>query len=118
MRAVKHDEEHLQIACVRWFRLQYPHIIIHHSPNGGKRGLLTAIRFKQMGTIAGFPDLFIAYPAKGFHGLFIEMKNGREGVVSQEQKRMLSALDGNGYKTIVVRSFDDFISAVNDYIRA
>lgn len=54
----KHEEEALQMACVQWFKLQYPHVIIHHSPNGGKRAVKVnakgekycpeGLRFKKM----------------------------------------------------------------------
>ncbi len=54
------QEDRLQIACVRWFRIQYPEHLIHHSPNGGKRNAIEAKKFKDMGVVAGFPDLFIA----------------------------------------------------------
>ncbi len=113
---MKNGEDMLQIACVRWFRVQFPNIIIHHSPNGGKRNLMTAIKFKAMGTLAGFPDLFIAYPAKGYNGLFIEMKDGKKGVVSQAQKDVIANLKSYGYKAEVVRTFQDFVNIVSDYI--
>ncbi len=113
---MNHKEENLQIACVRWFRMQYPNIIIHHSPNGGKRHVLTAIKFKAMGTLAGFPDLFIAYPSKGYHGLFVEMKNGKEGVVSRDQKAVLANLAAYGYKTMICRSYTEFIKYATAYI--
>ena len=95
-RITSRPEQALQIQCVQWFRLQYPNILIHHSPNGGKRSYVEAAIFKAMGTLAGWPDLFIAYKSNGFGGLFIEMKS-KDGRPSKSQKDIGLLLFNSGY---------------------
>lgn len=62
---MRHIEENMQIACARWFGLQYPRYaqLLHHSPNGGRRNYIEAARFKAMGTKAGFPDFVLFHPS-------------------------------------------------------
>jgi len=46
---MKHIEDNLQIACVNYFNMQYPHFIIHHSANGGKRTIfMKGLKGKQL----------------------------------------------------------------------
>jgi hypothetical protein len=113
-QARKNLESSLQIMCVRWFKMQYPEKLIHHSPNGGQRNLLEAIRFKAMGTMAGFPDVFIPEPEGDKHGLFIEMKYGT-GVLSDYQKACMSRLNERGYVAVVAASFEEFEKIVREY---
>lgn len=115
---MRHTEENTQIQCVRWFAYQYPHfsLLLHHSPNGGFRNITEAVRFKQMGTRKGFPDLVLLVPAKGYHGLFVEMK-ATKGKQSDEQKQYQKAVENVGYKYVLCRSIESFIAQVNDYLR-
>jgi hypothetical protein len=113
---MKHLEDTLQITCLRWFKLQHPHILIHHSPNGGRRNVREAARFKQMGTVAGFPDLHIAAPRKGFHGLYIELKAGKNKPTGS-QISVMRTLQSEGYRCEVCYSFDEFTNVVNDYLK-
>lgn len=112
------DEEHrLQCACVRWFRYAYPHHLLYAVPNGGQRSVVTAAKLKAEGVVAGVPDLFLAVPKGEAHGLYIEMKNGRKGVVSEVQRSVMAMLEAQGYRCAVCRSFDDFREAVEEYLR-
>lgn len=116
-KKMKHDEDELQIACVKWFSMQYPKLskLLHHSPNGGRRNAREAARFKKMGTRAGFPDLILMYPAKGFHGLCIEMKTatGRQQATQKEWQKQLESV---GYKYELCRSIEAFIAITKDYL--
>ena len=112
---MNHIESKIQQACVTWFRLQYPDTIIAAIPNGGKRGIKTAMAMKREGVLAGMPDLFIASARDGFHGLFIEMKSAK-GTTTPEQKIVLEKLRDEGYIVFVCRSFDDFQAIVNNYM--
>ena len=47
--------------------------------------------------------------------MFIEMKNGRAGVVSDNQKRMMMILTKHGYKCVVCRTHDDFFAQLHEY---
>ena len=111
------EERKLQIKCVAWFKIRYykHHELLHHSPNGGSRNIVEATMFKKMGTRPGFPDLFLAVPKNGYHGLFIELKTGN-GRLNTNQKTMLKRLEQNGYKVSIVRSFEEFVITINDYM--
>lgn len=112
------DLEHrLQCACVRWFRLAYPQH--HHNlfavPNGGYRTPATAAKIKAEGALPGVSDLILLIARGGYHGLLIEMKTdkGRQSEAQREWQRLIGA---DGYKYVVVRSIEEFIKVVNDYL--
>ena len=111
-------EDRLQIGCVRWFSLAYGDYarLLHHSPNGGHRNVMEAAKFKQMGVRAGYPDLTLLVPRKGFHALFIEMKT-QKGKQSEHQREYQKELEEQGYKYIICRSVEEFIKQVDDYMR-
>ena len=109
------DREHqAQVACVNWFRMQYPEKLIHAIPNGGARNIIVARKLKAEGVVSGVPDLFIPEPSKGYHGLFIEMKV-KGGRLQETQKDMIDKLESRGYKCHVCWSVDDFMKVVNEY---
>lgn len=108
-------EHALQVGCLRWLHLQYPNVIVWATPNGAWCGIKQATKLKAEGMVKGVPDLQIPMARKGFHGLFIEMKNGKKGVVSDEQHDMMVRLRNEGYQCAVCRSLDDFMNIVNDY---
>lgn len=116
---MEHEEEDLQIKCVKWFSLQYNKLalLLHHSPNGGKRTLFEAKRFKEMGTRKGFPDLGLFFPNAKYHGLFIEMKS-KKGVQRASQKQMQSLLEMAGYRYEIVRTFEGFVDCIRRYLRS
>jgi hypothetical protein len=44
------SESKLQIAMVKWFRLQYPDHVLYAIPNGGNRSAITGAIMKAEGT--------------------------------------------------------------------
>lgn len=112
-----HAEDDLQMQCVRWFRLQFPKLarLLHHSPNGGRRDAREGARFKQMGTQAGFPDLILLVAANGYHALMLELKT-RTGRQQDTQKEYQQLVEAQGYKYVVIRSFDQFRETIKDYL--
>lgn len=112
---MRHAEYNIQVACVTWFRLQYPHHLIYHVPNGERRDAVTGARLKRSGVVAGVPDLVIPY-ANGKHShLYIELKAGSSGRVSANQKHVIEQLKEGGACVAVCRSVDDFIDTVRAY---
>ena len=55
----KHYEDDLQRDVMEFIRLQYPHIISFHVPNGGKRSAREAARLKRQGVLAGVSDILL-----------------------------------------------------------
>lgn len=114
---MKHLEDDLQKLCVKWFDYAYCRLSLnlHHSPNGGKRNLIEAAKFKAMGTRRGFPDIVLLYPSKGYHALFIELKT-EKGRQSPSQREWQKNIEQYNYKYAICRSLDDFIKTIKDYL--
>lgn len=115
---MRHNEDRLQIGCVRWFGYQYPQfaLLLHHSPNGGYRTASEGAKFKAMGTRAGFADLVLLLPRGIYHALFVEMKT-EKGRQTALQKQWQDAVEKQGYKYEICRSFGDFINIITNYIK-
>jgi hypothetical protein len=113
---MKQDEHNLQMACVNWFRLQYPKLLIYAIPNGGQRNAIVAAKMKAEGVLSGVPDLHIPVAKGRFHGLYIEMKAGKNKP-TENQRTVMQKLQDEGYKCDVCYSFDNFVSLVNEYLR-
>jgi hypothetical protein len=115
-------EHHLQASCVRWFRMQYPRLLLFAVPNGATLSGDARMRAQQWarleaeGAIAGAADLFLAVPRGEFAGLFIEMKTPR-GKQSDRQKEFEKRAIEAGYGYAVPRTFDQFVAIINQYLK-
>lgn len=114
---MKNEEHKLQVACVKWFRYQYPNYAgrLFAIPNGGARSAVTGAMMKAEGVMAGVPDLFLAMPTCLKCGLFIEMKVGRNKP-SPAQRQVMADLEEQGYDVAVCYTFDQFVDVVNVYL--
>lgn len=92
------------------------HIPIVHIPNEGKRSLSYAARMKRMGLRSGFPDLLVPLARGGYHGLFIEMKYGKNKT-TKEQKEWLERLSAEGYACAVCYNSAEAIKTIESYNR-
>lgn len=112
-RKPRHIEESIQVACVKWFRLQYPNLVIFAVPNGGSRNLYEAKNMKESGTLAGVADLVIV--GNGGRVLFIEMKAGKN---KQEDSQVLfqNKVEKLGHKYIICRSREQFMKEVDLWV--
>lgn len=113
------DEEHkLQVSMINWFRLQYPSM--RHNlfaiPNGGRRDAATGRRLKDEGVLAGVSDLILLKNNRCYGALLIETKT-RKGIQRESQKEWESKITADGYKYVIVRSLDEFIEVVTDYLK-
>ena len=112
-RKPRHIEESIQVACVKWFRLQYPKLVIFAVPNGGSRNLYEAKNMKESGTLAGVADLVIV--GNGGKVLFVEMKAGKN---KQEDSQVLfqNKVEKLGHKYIICRSREQFMKEVDLWV--
>lgn len=108
-------ESKLQQACIKWFRLQYPKLVLFAIPNGGYRNAVTGAILKAEGVMAGVSDLILLYPAGGYHGLCIEMKT-EKGRQTDTQKEFQKRVEAVGYKYTICRNFDTFAKAIQEYL--
>lgn len=113
----RQDESSLQRCCVAWFRLQYPKLatLLFAVPNGGSRNAIEAARMKGEGVTAGVADLLLLVPGNGYHGLAIEMKAGKNKQ-TEKQIEWQKAVEAQGYRYIVCRSFDEFRQAIQNHL--
>lgn len=114
---MKGKEAQLQSECLKWFGYQYPELapLMIHIPNGGSRNTIEAANLKKQGVKAGVPDLFLAIARGGKHGLFIEMKWGKNKA-TRKQKYYLELLFQNGYQTAICYDFDSFTTIIHQYL--
>ena len=90
---MKHQESTLQTACVRWFRYQYPHLVIYAVPNGGSRNVREAQRLKAEGVLA--------------------VKGNRQTANQKDFQKKVIAL---GHTYAVCYTFEEFQKVVENYI--
>lgn len=84
-------------------------------PNGGSRNAIEAKGLKRGGVLSGVPDIFMAIPSKGHHGLFIEVKS-KKGIPSDNQSAMMERLTGQGYLCLILNDSVKMEEAVKDYL--
>jgi hypothetical protein len=84
-------------------------------PNGGHRNKIVAARMKEEGVKAGVPDLELPVARCGWHGLFIEMKAGRNKPTG-DQKEWLEALTDQGYLAVVCWGWVEAAALIESYL--
>ena len=113
-----------QVAVVTWFRMQYPeHCMRLIASGNGLHIAGTAIhkaikwrKFRDSGGVAGVADLFLAIPAGRYHGLWVEMKYGKN-TVTDEQNHFLSDMADAGYAIVICYSAQSAIDAIKIYLK-
>lgn len=111
----KQTEAQLQKQCVAWFKMQYPYLLIHSTPNEGKRESYRGANLVAAGLSAGYPDLTIDEPRKAYHGLRMELKVGYNKL-TERQKWWRDQLLAKRYAWYEVRSFEEFQLVVKNYL--
>lgn len=112
----EHEE---QVAFFKWAAYFLPddlYPLLFAIPNGGHRNKAVAGKLKAEGVKPGVPDIFFAWPRLGKAGLWIEMKRQKKGTTSPDQKRMIAALRGAGYKVEVCKGFEAAREVLQDYM--
>lgn len=121
VKSIHQSEDALHKTCIQWFDIQYPKLrnTRHHSPNENPmtNNRITIIRYNtkqsSMGRVAGWPDLQLFYNGKI---LFIEFKTVI-GRIADNQKIVFADLEAQGFPVHIIRTFEDFQSLVNDFIK-
>ena len=113
-----HIESELQRSCKRWFDLQYSKLsnLLFAVPNGGARNSREAAIMKAEGVTAGVADMLLLIPRHGYGCLCIEFKT-KDGRQSASQKLWQTVTETHGNKYVVIRSFDQFVNEINDYLK-
>ena len=116
MKNLEHQE---QAALMRWAEYQSKKLpelaLLFAIPNGGFRSKATAGRLKAEGVKAGVPDIFLPVARGEFHGLFIEMKAGRNKPTAT-QSAWLYHLSQQGYKVAVCYGWEAARDMITEYL--
>lgn len=88
---------------------------MHHIPNGGSRNPVEAKNLKRQGTKRGVPDVFLPLPKGNYHGLYIEMKAGKNKL-TDKQREFLDYANKNGYSAHVCYGHREAIKVIENYL--
>lgn len=109
-----------QICLFRWATYSsgaMPELkLLYHVPNGGKRDIATAKKLKAEGVKAGVPDICLPVARGKYHGLYIELKVGKNKT-TENQDMWLEALNKNGYYTNVCYGWEEASKVITDYLK-
>lgn len=112
------EHEH-QCALFDWAKLNEtatPELaLLYATPMGGKRPIKTAIRMKKEGAKAGIPDITLPVPVDRYHGLYIELKVGKNKPTSAQQW-WHDKLREQGYGVYVAYGWEDARDTILEYL--
>ena len=110
-------EQRLQTGVMRWVDATFPEIahLVMASAGGVRTSMSQAVKMKSMGYRKGTPDIFVAVPKGGRHGLFLELK-AIGGKASPEQNIMLANLQAQGYAAAMVVGFEQVKATLTAYL--
>lgn len=133
----RQEESLMQRKVVQWWdmtckaRWGLDHRLLFAVPNAGWRSPATAAIMKAEGLRAGVPDLLLAVPrhrqvahansmmsqysTEFCSGIFLELKTP-EGRVARNQETYHALLRAQGYRVEVVRSFDQAVEVISNYL--
>lgn len=119
-------EEDLQIMVCDYIRSLWPGVIFNSDGAGNNVSKAQAGKNTQLRSGPGFPDVFVAEPRGGYHGLFLELK--REGTKLhkkdgswanlhiQQQAEVLTKLDEAGYYAWFAIGWDEAKEIIDEYM--
>lgn len=115
---MKKSETTEQIMLFQWAKNQ-EHILpclslMYHVPNEGKRTNGSVL--KAAGLKKGVPDVCLPVPHGGYHGLYLEMKYGKNKA-TEEQQQYMELLRQQGYQTAVCYGFEDAKAEITAYLQ-
>ena len=116
----KPDEAAEQETVFEWAALnsgKHPELrFMYHVANEGKRTARYGAVLKRMGLKNGVPDIVLPAPRGKYHGLYIEMKVGRNRP-TDAQREFLEFLKSQNYATAVCYGADAAIDLIKAYLK-
>lgn len=117
-------EENLQRCVVSYLKEKYPDALFCANVSSNvKLGWRKAKLQKDAGNSRAWPDLFIAVPVNGYHGLFIELKKFelklrvKPSAHVNEQYALLNKLESLGYYAMMTVGWKDTKRAIDSYLK-
>ncbi len=112
----EHDQQVLFFAILDLNLSLFPALTYAFAiPNGGHRAKAVAAKLKAEGVKAGVSDIFVPIPARGYHGLFIEMKAGKNNL-SKPQREFGNFVADRGYSFYAAWSAAEAVAALEIYL--
>ena len=113
-----------QTALMDWSQAasrRFPELaLLYAIPNGvpisGPQKFAIINAFKRRGLKPGVPDLCLPVARGGYHGLYIEMKRVKGGVLSHDQEWWMSSLINQGYKAVACPGFQQAAETITAYL--
>lgn len=102
-----------QQTVIQW--CDWNHVPVYHIPNGGARNPKEAYFLKLAGVRAGVPDLCVPVPRGAYHGLYIELKVGKNRP-TEAQKNWIERLRFYGYRAVVCYGATEAIAEIKHYM--
>lgn len=125
-RSSEHAEQAAVVQWARWQEYRCPDLRwLMAIPNGaklpyrynrvGQRYSPEASKLKGEGLLKGAADMLLPVPRRGYHGLWIEMKYGKN-TLSDEQQEFLEGMLGQGYLAVACWGADQAIETLREYL--
>ena len=118
-KKIQHEAKEQESLFI-WAKMQenvYPELkLLFHIANGGSRHKLEAYALKRQGVKSGIPDLMLPVSRGGYHGLFIELKVGKNKT-STNQDWWLDELCNQGYRCEVSYGFEKAKETILQYLK-
>ncbi len=106
---MRRPEETIQRAVFQHIAARaMPGVFAWHTPNGGKRNLVEAIKLKRMGTLAGVPDVLILMGGR-LYALELKAPKGR---LTPAQERVLERMKVCGATVATTYGLDEALVAL------
>lgn len=113
----EHNEQAALFQMISYQTNKYPELeLMFAIPNGGARHIAVAKKLKAEGVKAGVPDIFLPIARNGYHGLFIEMKVGKNKP-TESQRNYLDKLEDEGYLIDVCYSSEEAYNLIMTYLK-
>jgi uncharacterized protein YcgL (UPF0745 family) len=109
-----------QQTIFEWSRLnygKYPELehLFFAVPNGGSRHKLEAYSLKRQGVKSGISDMTLQVARGGYHGLWIELKVGKNRA-SENQEKFINEIKKQGYYAEVIWGAENAIDLIKKYL--
>ena len=100
----EHEEQASLFRMAERASCAYPELeLLNGSLNGVRLTIGQAVKAKRSGMKKGYPDIQLPVARRGYHGMYIEMKHGRNRP-EREQKAWLKRLKDEGHYVTVAYS--------------
>ena len=109
-------EDKLQNEVMAYIQWQYPHALIFHPMNEGRRSKFEQFKFKFLGGLAGASDILCFTPNRFKSGLALELKVGHNKP-TEKQKLFLERIKRCNWEAQWCNSFEKAVEIIDNYFK-